>query len=299
MAIAERSRFELADAVSALRERGMVLIRDPAFTVTNFVEATDQIMDTIAHHSIATGERQVVGEAVEHVATVNQGNDAIPLHRESSFLPTQPDVLALYCRRPPTSGGQTVVCDGVALAQVLPDPLRRFLDREQLVWRFRMPPQRWNAVLNTTSQKVAAVRIAELMKRAPLATYDYFFDDGHLDGTYRSPLLLPTFWQSEPALSTSVLNYYHRNAGPYVAKSLHTVTLSDGSAVPEYVLETITDCGERLSAEVTWQPGDMLLIDNSHVMHGRRRVQDTNRDIIVRMGHYRPTIAIDRIPAAR
>jgi hypothetical protein len=286
--------FDPATAVSVLRDHGALLVRDSSCALEDFVAATGKLMASVAHHSVATGERASVGDAATHVVTVNRGHDAIPLHRESSFLPTQPDLLALYCRKPPAEGGQTLLCDGVALATVLPVPIRRLLDTEQLVWRFRMPPERWTAVLNCTSREEAAARIRLLMKRAPLARYDFAFDDDYLDGTYRAPFLLPTFWQGLPALSTSVLGYYYRAAGPYVAKSLHQVTLSDGSPVPDQILEAIAAHGETLTTEHNWRRGDVLLIDNSHVMHGRRSVTDPARDIVVRMGHYLPELAGSR-----
>jgi hypothetical protein len=296
--IPETTGYSAPEIVSGLRDHGVVLLRDHARSLDDFVRITGQVMDSFAHHSAATKERETVGDAGTNVVTVNRGTDAIPLHRESSFLPTQPDVLALYCQQPPAEGGQTIVCDGVALLEALPGWLRRFLEGEELVWRFRMPPERWSAVFGTCERAAAEARIGALMRRhCAYATYDYCFDGEALDGTWRAPFILPTFWQGAPALSTSVLGYYHRGDGPYSSKPLHQVTLADGSAVPGKALDTIAACGEKLTVQTSWRAGDMLVVDNSRVMHGRRAVLDpVRRRVLFRMGHYRPQVAVARAP---
>jgi hypothetical protein len=277
--------------LDALRDHGAVILRDRRYSLSDFEDLTGRFMVSFAHHSVATHEREVVGQAAANIATVNRGSDPIPLHRESSFLPTQPDVLALYCERPARQGGQTTLCDGVALLAALPADVRAFLEGQVLVWRFRMPPERWHAVFGTDSPQAATARIKELMVRAPEATYEFVFDGQDLDGTYRAPFILPTYWGKVPALSTSVLGYFHRRPGPYVAKNLHEVTLGDGRAVPADVLEAIAGHGEALAIEVEWNAGDVVVVDNSRVMHGRRAVTDPQRRILARFGHYRPEVA--------
>jgi hypothetical protein len=281
-----------AVALNALRTDGAVIIRNPDGALADFVALTDEIVETFPHHSVATKERDAVGAKETNVATVNKGTDAIPLHRESSFLPTQPDVVALYCQRPPASGGQTTLCDGVALLAALPEDVRSFLQSEVLSWRFVLPPERWTVVLGTTSQEEASLHIKELMTRyaPPLATYDFTFTDDCLDGTYRAPFVLPTFWGKVPAFSTSLLGYYHRRQGAYVAKHLHQLTISDGRPFPEDMLDVIAACAEKLVVETQWQPGDIVLADNSRVMHGRRAIVDEQRRILARLGRYRADV---------
>jgi len=111
-------------ALDALKTHGVVVLHDPDRTLAGFVELTDRIFDIDPYHSVATRERDAVGDSGTNVATVNKGRDAMPLHRESSFLPTQPDVVTLFCQHAPARGGQTTVCDGVALLAALPERTR-------------------------------------------------------------------------------------------------------------------------------------------------------------------------------
>jgi alpha-ketoglutarate-dependent taurine dioxygenase len=285
------SGYEMAAVLEELHEHGAVVVRDRAGTQEDFVEFTDDLMESLPHHSVATRERDIVA-AESHVATVNKGMDEIPLHRESSFLPTQPDVLAFYCQRPPAADGQTTLCDGVKLLTELSGDVRAFVESQTFTWRFRMPFERWSIALGTDSEEIASRRIGTLMTRfASLATYEYRFDDGYLDGTYRSPLILPTFWGKRPAFANSLLQYYYRKPGPLVARHLHNATISGGRDFPEDMLAAVQQCAEGLVSETNWQAGDAVIVDNSHVMHGRRSFQDNFRRILVRLGHYRPEVA--------
>jgi len=288
------SRYDPDDVLRELAGHGAVVVRGPAATREAFVELTDGLMESLPHHSVATREREVVA-AESNLATVNRGMDAIPLHRESSFLPTQPDVLAFYCEHPPAEGGQTTLCDGVRLLAELPDDVRGFAEEEAFTWRFRMPFERWSVALGTSSKEMASQRIGQLMARfAPLATYDYRFDGEHLDGTYQAPLVLPTFWGRRAAFANSLLQYYYREPGPLVARHLHHAAISGGRQFPAGMLAVIRDCAEGLISEVAWQAGDTVLVDNSHVMHGRRPVGDPARRVLVRLGNYLPEASAAR-----
>ena len=277
------------DALKALRDDGAAILRDPDRTIDEFVSFTDEFIDADPYHSVATGERDTAGAEGTNIATVNKGFGAMALHRESSFLPTQPDVVALFCERAPGRGGETTVCDGVKLRMALPEELRTFLEHEVLVWRFVMPVERWSVIYGTDRPELVAQRIKELMDRfAPTATYDFAFtDDNELDGTYRAPFVSPTFWNGVPAFSNSLLYWYH-NQGPFIAKRLHHVTLSNGDRISADVVQAVEECAEKLTVGMDWQRGDIVLLDNSRVMHGRRAIVDPQRRILVRLGRYRP-----------
>jgi hypothetical protein len=52
-----------------------------------------------------------------------------------------------------------------------------------------------------------------------------------------------------------------------------SVTYGDGSTIDEEDLKAATDIAYDLSFDLNWQMGDVALIDNDRVMHGRRSFQ--------------------------
>jgi len=47
------------------------------------------------------------------------------------------------------------------------------------------------------------------------------------------------------------------------------VSFGDGALIPEALLETVVTLAEALTVPLRWQDGDLALIDNRQVMHGR------------------------------
>jgi hypothetical protein len=57
----------------------------------------------------------------------------------------------------------------------------------------------------------------------------------------------------------------------------------DGSPIPDEVAEHITDVYRRCEAAFAWEPGDVLVVDNLLVAHGRRSFRG-ERAMLVAMG---------------
>jgi alpha-ketoglutarate-dependent taurine dioxygenase len=51
------------------------------------------------------------------------------------------------------------------------------------------------------------------------------------------------------------------------------LTFADGSILPEAVWDELAWLTERLTVEVAWRAGDVLMLDNTRILHGRRRVE--------------------------
>jgi hypothetical protein len=278
------------DAVMrGLTQAGAVLIRGDA-TRQDYLRLGDAIVHGMRHHATGSHERDLI-DAEANVSTVNKGSDAIPLHREASYLPDKPDMLMFYCERPPRSGGQTTLCDGVELLRAMPGPVREELqngDSSALVWDWDLPRQRWSVAFGTDSVYDAEGRIAALRRDLPEGEdLQTRFDGDQLHGRYRTRAVSRTRFGGQPALCNSVLAYYDRDPGPYVAMHMYRLTRGDGTAFPARMLSAIRDGAERLIYQVAWRAGDIVCVDNSRFMHGRRPITDPERRILVRLGRYR------------
>ncbi len=49
------------------------------------------------------------------------------------------------------------------------------------------------------------------------------------------------------------------------------------------IVSEIQKIAERLITEISWQKGDILIVDNTRIMHGRRAFSDNQRDIYLRL----------------
>ena len=49
-------------------------------------------------------------------------------------------------------------------------------------------------------------------------------------------------------------------------------------------IEEIREIAEEFTHEINWQDGDIAVLDNTRVMHGRRAIADANRNLFIGMG---------------
>lgn len=275
-----------ADLVSeTLKEHGALLVR-AGTTLAEFEQLSDQLITPMVHHSTSTSVERDVVNAERTTSTVNKGMDYIPLHREGSYAPGCPDLLMLYCVRPSDEGGETTLCDGVELLAAIPAHIRKFMEDAILKWKWSAGPERWQASLGVRTKEEAAAVLGMLNRRlAPYEKLEATFNGETLEGVFQTLCVIPTKWGDKRSFCNSLLIYHYREATPFYPKSQYVPSLGDGSPFPAGMLEEISACAAQLTNKVYWQENQILIFDNSWYMHGRTGFTDTERRILVRMGH--------------
>lgn len=272
----------------ALKEHGAVVIRAGA-TLQEFETLSDQLITPMVHHSTSTTVERDAVNAAGTTATVNKGMDYIPLHREGSYAPGCPDLLMLYCVRPadPSDpGGQTNLCDGVELLNALPAKIQKFVNDAILKWSWSATPERWRASLGVDSPDAALARLKMMTARLPSwEKLEAEFAGDVLQGVFQSLCVIPTRWGGKRSFCNSLLIYHYRQATEFYPKHQYLPTMSDGSPFPPDMLEEISGYANERTHSTHWQANDILIFDNSRYMHGRTGFKDTQRQILVRMGH--------------
>ena len=54
----------------------------------------------------------------------------------------------------------------------------------------------------------------------------------------------------------------------------------DGSIVPDWIVDAIKDAADPVTFNTEWQPGDILILDNSRFMHGRNAITEPGDRLI-------------------
>lgn len=209
-------------------------------------------------------------DAEQKVHTVDRGNGAFNLHPELSREPWKPDAAFFACLSPPSQGGATTVCDGVALVRELPEDVRRGLEGRRLLYIKPTWPSLLRYWLGTPTPSDAQLA-------APPAGCPYEFrrlPDGQIVRYFTRPALHRPMFIDAPAFGNFLL-FARFNHG----RADHPV-LDDGYPVPEPWLQAIKATGDRLQTPVQWRKGDALMLDNTRFMHGRTAIVDTAERLI-------------------
>ena len=269
----------------SLKEHGAVVIRAGA-SLADFEAVSDGLIKPMVHHSTSTTVERDVVNADGTTSTVNKGMDYIPLHREGSYAPGCPDLLLLYCVRPSDAGGQTTLCDGVALLDALPVSTRKFVSDAILKWSWSATPERWRASLGADSKDAALARLNFMKARLPAwESIAVEFEGDILKGVFQTLCVIPTRWGGRRSFCNSLLIYHYRQATEFYPKHHYIPMMGDGSPFPTELLAEISTLANERTHGTQWRANDILIFDNSRFMHGRTGFTDVQRQILVRMGH--------------
>ncbi len=260
-----------ADLVDLLAAAGFLILRGFAIDIATFAVTVKRLSSMV----VADPAREFFGEVAQKV---DAGLHEVGLHLENGNSPFRPDLNWFYCQRAARTGSQTTVCDGYRVYDGLSVAARRaFTDREICYARTVAEPA-WRALavhLLGGVKSSAEVTLDDLMRFAPEPERTTVRDngDGSVFYAHREPAVrLPTLFDTRPAWANSIF-------GPSYNYEAPRITFADGSAIPESLLAEVRAVAAAVTEDVDWCDGDVVLIDNSRVMHGRREILDPARAI--------------------
>ena len=220
----------------------------------------------------------------ERVFTANEAPNSvcIHLHHEMAQTPIYPGRLFFYCQHPAITGGATPICRSDVLYQQLRTQAAGLLidcERKGLRYTNVMPlvadsqsgmGRSWKSTLNASDKAGAEAKLTEL-------GYEWkWLDDGSLRATtpvlpavHKLPSERKSFFNQ---LIAAARGWKDRRNDPS-----RSVTLGDGSQIDQEAVAIASEVAEQLSFDIAWKSGDVALVDNLMVMHGRRTFQGNRR----------------------
>lgn len=258
----------LESVIEVFRESGAVLFRGFGMEPGGFAAFTDRFSSsTLGRLHMAQNRREVAED--KGTSTVNLGMQHVGPHAELGYSPQRPDLLWFACVRPSAGGGQTTLFDGIKVWERLPDPLREKFARTDLLYSFGAAGRDdWPLFTGVPADRA---RTLELLAAERGVSYT-IGDDETIAIDYRVPAAGPSRFQGVPAFSNSIV--------PSLSGG---VSFADGTPLRSSDGLSILRVCDDLMTPVDWQKGDILVIDNSRMMHGRLPFSDPSREIHIRM----------------
>jgi hypothetical protein len=223
-----------------------------------------------------SGNRARIGGQGE-IQTVNLGVRPFPLHPELSREPWKPDSCFFYCLTPPSRGGATTICDGVAIVRDLPSALRDQMAARRIKYIVQAGARVLEYWLGTS--KPDDLQLADPPPHCP---YRFERIGGQVVRVFSRPLLHQTMFAKDLAFGNFLL------FARYLRGVKTFPLLDDGSPVPDDWVEAVKRVSDALTVPIEWQEGDLLIIDNSRFMHGRTAVVEGDGRLIATYFGYLP-----------
>lgn len=266
----------LSQAKQALAESGWVLLRDFQMNLTNF----SQVVKKLSRQLTFDPAREYSNDSTQKV---NAGTAAVGLHIENGNTPLPPDLVAFYSAKSAISGSQTTVCDGAEIYQHMSNELKALFEKPITVSR-TLPSALWRQYVAdqhpeiSTAAEVNEQHLQDLNALAPNQQATLNSNDSLTYHLAINPCIKGAF-SDKLAFANAIL-------GPSFNYETPKVVLSNGEEISEQLKQELTILAEEFTHEVQWQDGDLVLIDNKRVMHGRREIHGdlSQRQLYIGMG---------------
>lgn len=267
---------------------GAVVFRGFRITPSSLDGTLDRILPNRLAYVHGNSPRSHVGDRI-YTSTEYPADQTISMHNELSYSAKWPSRLAFYCETAPGSGGATPVVPGDAWLEALSPELRAaFADGVRYTQNLHDGHgfgKSWQETFETSDRGEVERHLAGMDG----TTWEWKRDGGLRIAQMRPAVI------SHPVTGTEVWfnqadQWHHAALGGDTAAALarimpeedlpQHVTCADGSPIaPEHVLE-IRDRGLEIAVDVDWQAGDLMVIDNVLVAHGRRPYSGQRRVLV-------------------
>lgn len=211
-------------------------------------------------------------------------------HNENSFNQQWPTKIWFCCVKPAQTGGETPVVDSRKVYEGIATEIReRFVKRGvKYVRNYGVGPGLdWQAVFQTNDKR-------EVEKHCHEADMQWEWRD---DNVLRTSCVRPAILRHPQTGDISWFNqaqHWHLSCLDQATReSLHQLFpeedmprqcyYGDGSRIEDWEMAEILRTYGKLEMSFAWEPGDILMLDNLLVAHGRNRYQG-ERKLLVAMG---------------
>jgi alpha-ketoglutarate-dependent taurine dioxygenase len=230
--------------------------------------------------------RTKVGHNI-YTSTEYPAEETIWMHSEMSYSSTWPSRLMFICDRAAATGGATPVVDTQLWLESIDDEvLEAFaggLRYTQNMHGGRGLGKSWQVTFETDDRKTVEAWLED-------AGADWAWKpDGGLrlsqvrPATLRHPVTGTEHWFNQAdQFHIAGMGEDAAMMAAVVPEDLlpQLVSFADGSPIPDEFIKHVQETGLSLSRESAWQIGDVLLIDNVAVAHGRRPFTGERRILV-------------------
>lgn len=276
----------------SFHSKGWLLLRSFSGDIKDFVSFSNTLGHNFSNYQSGffSDRRTFNGNETVMTATGDTQEFAIPLHGEMYYRSVRPKILWFYCQTSPSKDGQTTLCDGEALYRNLSDETKEFFENMPVRYRTLYKQSEWQ-------EKFSVATLSEIENYCRDMNYDLRVnhDDGSIKMDYVSSALSGN-GQDKPFCFINNVVALFMGESSFKKGMLHAgiprtesndfpvkVRMKDGSKIPRKIISEILTESKKLTIEHAWQTGDILLIDNTRIMHGRNSSYSSERKIYVRI----------------
>lgn len=271
--------------IGSLDSHGVVLIRNVEFDPDKFETFTGELCNDFHHVGTRSKLKSDTGDG--YSTEVHRQNFTLLSHSEGTYrpCPPAPELCFFYCITPPSvKGGETTLVDGVEFLEAMPARLLERFMKSNIVYEMLWRPDRWQSEFQVENQ----FELTRYLSKFPSLEYSFRGEDLAL--RYTTAAIKPAR-SGQPAFANALLAHLPRithsayQQNNVYTKSTNHVYFDSGEEIPDDIINTLIDIQDMLMYRHEWHSNDLLVIDNTRFMHGRRMTETScERVLLSRFG---------------
>ncbi len=259
-----------------LNEYGVIILRNFNVNKNTF----SSIVKDSSHRVTVDPARSFVSK---HAQLVDAGTESVGLHCENGNAPILPHILWFNCAIAAKKGSQTTYCDGQRVWEKLPTKLKDEFLSNNIMYKRTIESSLWKKYVFHESGKFEHpedVKYEDLLNIAKNNSGQRFElkENGDVFSSLSIPAVHASYFSDKLSFANSLL-------GPSYNYQTPVITFEDGREIEDDLWKVIIEVTQDCTDEIDWKNGDIAVIDNTRYMHGRRRIEDTNRVIYAALSY--------------
>ena len=286
-----KEHLESIDLATMLTERKALVWRGFDVGRDEFDAMVDLLLPQRWAYRHGNSPRTKVGDNI-YTSTEYPPEYTISMHNELSYAKRYPSRLLFYCHQAPETGGATPIVDGATWLAALDDEVR---DAFAGGVRYRQNlhdgvgfGKSWQQTFESDSRDEVEGFLA-----GTGAEWEWR-QDGGLRVEQPGPSTIVDERTGSEVWFNQADQWHAATLGDETAAALasimpeadmpQSVVFADGSPVPADYVTQVRDRGLAQAVDVDWNQGDLMLIDNVLVGHGRRPFTGPRRVLVAMAG---------------
>ena len=263
----EKNIFEIdkQEFVKIFKENGVIIFRNFNLNKENIIKFTDLFTSKYANDAL----RRTTRLGNKNIHNVDPGIKEMPLHSEASYSPSWPEIIWFYCNKAPLNSGNTTICDGQRIYKNFRSEIKKFFLENQIIYDLKIPFQSKQKNIITKTKRPWHIDYP--------GVHDCYLNlrTNEVNFKLKRYAVVKDKYNSE----LSFVNHLQiiLNRDPQVKK----IYLEKKNTKFKKIMEGVKTISNEHIIDISWNNGDLCMINNQRFMHGRRKIhKNEERDII-------------------